>query len=56
MKRKQISFEVSEEEHAKIKELAAERRQTVKGMFFAALDKLLPGWNIGPNLGRSKSK
>lgn len=45
MGRKQISFEVSEEEHAKIKELAAQRRQTVKGMIFSALDKLIPGWN-----------
>lgn len=44
MPRKQISFEVSEEEHAKIKELAAQRRQSVKGMIFSALEKLIPDW------------
>lgn len=46
MTRKQISFEVSEEEHEKIKVLAAQRRQSVKRMFFSALEKLVPGWNL----------
>ncbi len=45
MERKQVSFNVTEEEHSKIKKLAAERRQSIKGLIFSALDKLIPGWN-----------
>lgn len=45
MERKQISFNVSEEEHSRIKKLAAERRQSIKGLIFSALDRLIPGWN-----------
>lgn len=45
MERKQISFGVTEEEHTAIKKLATERRQSIKGLIFTALDKLIPGWN-----------
>ncbi len=45
MERKQVSFNVTEDEHSKIKKLAAERRQSIKGLIFSALDKLIPGWN-----------
>lgn len=42
---KALTLRVSEEEHSKIKKLAAERRQSIKGLIFSALDKLIPGWN-----------
>lgn len=45
MPRKQIAFEVTEDEHAQIKELACKRRQSIKGLMCSALDALAPGWN-----------
>lgn len=44
MERKNIAFPVTEDEHAKIKELAAKERKTIKTLFMGMLDKLYPGW------------
>lgn len=45
MERKNIAFPVSEEEHAKIKQLAAKERKTIKQLFLDMLDKLYPDWD-----------
>lgn len=45
MERKQVAFPVTEEEHAKIKQLAAKERRTIKQLFLDMLDKMHPGWN-----------
>lgn len=45
MTRKQISFEVSEEEHTRIKTLAANERRSIKQLFLDMLDKIYPDWN-----------
>lgn len=45
MERKNIAFPVSEDEHAKIKQLAAKERRTIKQLFLDMLDKLYPDWN-----------
>lgn len=44
---KTLTLKMTEGEHSKIKKLAAERRQSIKGLIFSALDKLIPGWNKG---------
>ena len=54
MPRKQISFEVSEIEHTLIKELAAQRRQSIKGLIFSALDSLIPRWQSKEKSDASK--
>ncbi len=45
MQRKNVSFPVSEDEHAKIKQLAAKQRMTIKQLLIDALNKLYPDWN-----------
>lgn len=45
MQRKNVAFPVSEDEHAKIKQLAAKQRRTIKQLILEALNKLYPGWN-----------
>lgn len=45
MERKNIAFPVSEEEHAKIKQLAAKERKTIKQLFLDMLDKLYLDWD-----------
>ena len=45
MPKKNVAFPVSEDEHAKIKELAAKQRRTIKRLILDALDKLYPGGN-----------
>lgn len=43
MARKQISFDVSDDQHAKIKELAAKERRSIKQLFLEMLDRVYPG-------------
>jgi hypothetical protein len=43
--RKQVNFPVSEREHEKIKQLAAEQRRSIKQLFLDMLDKFYPGWD-----------
>lgn len=50
---KTLTLKMSEKEHARIKLLAQERRQTVKGLIFSALDNLAPGW-MSPKKERQK--
>ena len=45
MERKNIAFPVTEEEHARIKQLAASERRTIKQLFLDMLNKLYPGWD-----------
>ena len=45
MQRKNVAFPVTEDEHAKIKQLAAKQRRTIKQLILDALDKLYPNWN-----------
>ena len=45
MKRKQIAFPVSSEEHKEIKRLAAKQRRTIKQLFLEMLDRFYPDWN-----------
>lgn len=45
MQRKNVAFPVSEDEHAKIKQLAAQQRRSIKQLILDALDNLYPGWN-----------
>lgn len=42
---KTLTLRMSEKEHSNIKKLAEERRQSIKGLIFSALDKFEPGWN-----------
>lgn len=44
MARKQISFPVSDKEHAEIKALAEKERRTIKQLVLDAFDKLYPDW------------
>ena len=45
MKRKQIAFPVSSEEHKEIKRLAAKQRRKIKQLFLEMLDRFYPDWN-----------
>lgn len=45
MDRKQVAFPVTEEEHAKIKALAARQRRSIKQLFLDMLDKVYPDWD-----------
>ncbi len=45
MDKKQVAFPVTEDEHAKIKALAAKERRTIKQLFLDMLDKFYPGWD-----------
>lgn len=54
MQRKNVAFPVTEDEHAKIKELAARQRRTIKQLIIDALDKMYPGWNGGKKEDGSK--
>ena len=42
---KDLSLKVSEQDHHNIKKLAEEKRLTIKGLIFLALDKAFPGWD-----------
>lgn len=44
MERKNIIFPVSENEHAKIKQLAAQERCSIKQLFLNMLDERYPNW------------
>lgn len=41
---KSVGLKVSEEEHQKLKMLAAREKKTIKAVLFEALDKAFPGW------------
>lgn len=45
MEKKQVAFPVTEEEHARIKALAARQRRTIKQLFLDMLDRFYPGWD-----------
>ncbi|MCX4310791.1 MAG: hypothetical protein OSJ28_10985 [Desulfovibrio sp.] len=42
---KDLSLKITEKDHQKIKELAEEKRTTIKGLIFMALDIAFPGWD-----------
>lgn len=46
---KDLSLKISEVDHQKIKKLATEKRLTIKGLIFMALDKAFPGWDKTDN-------
>lgn len=54
MGKKQIAFPVSDEEHAKIKSLAAKERRSIKQLFLDMLDRIYPGWNNEEKTNGSK--
>ena len=41
---KAVGLKVSEDEHQKLKMLAAKEKRTIKAVIFEALDKVLPDW------------
>ena len=43
-KESRVSFRVTEEEHHKLKVLAAKERKTLKGLLFEALERMFPNW------------
>lgn len=55
MDRKRINFDMSEEEHKKLKMLAVAEGKTIKELIYQALDVVFPHWrDTRPNLGRCK--
>lgn len=42
--KKNLTIQIKEEEHRKLKSLAAERGLTIKEAILSALDKVFPGW------------
>jgi predicted HicB family RNase H-like nuclease len=44
---KALTLKVSEEEHRKLKSMAAEQGLTIKEAILSALDKMFPGWREG---------
>lgn len=44
MEKRRINFDVSEEEHRKLKAKAAEQGMSIKDAILLALDRLFPGW------------
>ncbi|MGE9986303.1 hypothetical protein [Desulfovibrio sp. SGI.169] len=41
---KKLTIQIKEEEHRKLKTLAASRGQTIKEVILTALDKVFPNW------------
>lgn len=44
MQRKHVNFPVTEEEHRRLKMLAAKEGKTIKDILLEALEKLFPNW------------
>lgn len=44
---KAVGLKVSEDEHQKLKMLAAKEKRTIKAVIFEALDKVFPNWREG---------
>lgn len=43
-KESRVSFRVTDEEHHKLKVLAAKERKTLKALLFEALERMFPNW------------
>lgn len=46
-KESRVSFRVTEDEHYRLKVLAAKERKTLKALFFEALERMFPDWKKG---------
>lgn len=44
MQRKHVNFPVTEDEHKKLKMLAAQEGKTIKELLLAALERVFPNW------------
>ena len=45
--KKNLTIQIKEEEHRKLKAKAAEHGMTIKEAILSALDKMFPGWRKG---------
>ena len=57
LEKRRINFDVSEEEHQKLKMLAVAEKKSLKSLFFTAIDKAFPNWrNVNPKLDLHKNE
>ena len=57
MDKRRINFDVTEDEHQKLKMLAVSEKKSLKSLFFTALDKAFPHWrNVNPKLDLHKNE
>ncbi len=57
LNKRRINFDVTEEEHQKLKMLAASEKKSLKSLFFTGLDRAYPHWrHVNPNLDLHKDE